>query len=223
MTVNTEDQTEAGRQAPDRLAQAAGGVAQEAGRVAETKASETMTQIGDTLEQVAQVVRDAGEGIRMDRPEIAGVADTAAEQVERSSRYMREHDAREVMEAVQDAARRQPVAVVAGGLALGLAVGRLLRSTGGSRATSASRYVGTSHPGYGGYDSRASASGYGGVAGSAAGAGTASVAGSGYSGETRSYQADAGGTASETAWTGRGTDGSTSDRGDVTNVVDEEA
>lgn len=139
MTMNTEDLAETRGEGNERIKEAAEGVAHEAGRAAETKASQTMTQLGDTLEQVARAVRDAGEGMRGERPEIAGVADTAAGQVERASEYLRRHDAREALDAAQDFARRQPLAVAAGGVVFGLIVGRVLRtasagSPGASRA-----------------------------------------------------------------------------------------
>lgn len=132
MTMQTEEFSSTQDTGADRIKDAAEGVASEAGRAAESRASQTMTQVGDTLEQVAQAVRDAGAGMRDQQPQIAGFADTAAEQVERASQYLREHDAREALETAQDFARRQPVAVVAGGLVLGLAVGRLLRTAGTS-------------------------------------------------------------------------------------------
>lgn len=140
MTMQTEEFSSTQDTGADRIKDAAGGVASEAGRVAETRASETMTKVGDTLDQVAQAVREAGSGMREQQPQIAGFADTAAEQVEKASQYLREHDAREALETAQDFARRQPVAVVAGGLVLGLAVGRLLRTAGTSGRGGSSRF-----------------------------------------------------------------------------------
>jgi hypothetical protein len=71
--------------------------------------------------------------------------------VERASQYLREHDAREALDTAQDFARRQPLAVVAGGLVLGLAVGRLLRTagtaSGGSQGSSQFRSYGLSGSG----------------------------------------------------------------------------
>jgi ElaB/YqjD/DUF883 family membrane-anchored ribosome-binding protein len=112
----------------DRLQQAASGLADQASRTAEAQASNVMTKAGETLEQVARTIRDAGEGIRQERPEIAGIADQTAQRVQDASMYLREHDAREVIDSAQEYARRQPAVVVAGGLALGLLVGRFLRS-----------------------------------------------------------------------------------------------
>jgi ElaB/YqjD/DUF883 family membrane-anchored ribosome-binding protein len=112
----------------DRLQQAATGLADQAARTAEAQASTVMTKTGETLEGVARAIRDAGEGLRQERPEIAGMADTAAQRVEEVSTYLRDHDAREVIDASQEYARRQPAVVVAGALALGLLAGRFLRS-----------------------------------------------------------------------------------------------
>jgi ElaB/YqjD/DUF883 family membrane-anchored ribosome-binding protein len=108
--------------------QTANGLADQAARTAEAQAGTVMAKTGETLEQVARAIRDAGQGLREERPEIAGIADTAAQRVEEASTYLREHDAREVIDATQEYARRQPVVVVAGALALGLLAGRFLRS-----------------------------------------------------------------------------------------------
>lgn len=157
MTMQTEEFSSTQDTGTDRLKDAAGGVASEAGRVAETRASETMTKVGDTLDQVAQAVREAGSGMREQQPQIAGFADTAAEQVERASQYLREHDAREALDTAQDFARRQPIAVVAGGLVLGLAVGRLLRTAGTSSRSGQNQFRG------GAYALGGSGSSYGGT------------------------------------------------------------
>jgi ElaB/YqjD/DUF883 family membrane-anchored ribosome-binding protein len=138
-----------------------------------------MTQVGDTLDQFARAVRDAGEGIRTDQPQIAGFADTAAGQVERASEYLREHDAREVMDAAQEFARRQPAVVIGAGLALGMLVGRALKSagqSGASRYRSDRRFADYGQSGgYGGYG------GYGGSGGTAYSPATGSRMGTGSS------------------------------------------
>ena len=87
---------------------AAGDIAQQATSVAEQRASSTMTQIGETLEQVAHAVHGASDNLRSEQPQLAGFGDTAADQVDRAAQFLREHDAREVIEGVQDFARRQP-------------------------------------------------------------------------------------------------------------------
>src|SRR5829696_1281131 len=161
-------------QAPERLAEAATGILDQAGRTATSQASATMTRAGETLEQVARAVRESGTQLRQDRPEIAGIADTVAERVEQASTYLREHDAQEVFAEAERFARRQPALVVGGGLAIGLVIGRLLRSgaegssgymsqsgaRGSSRwypESSAATNPGSSYgTGYGGTDDRVS-------------------------------------------------------------------
>ena len=169
MATNMEDRIDtAGTNGggAQRLADAAGGIAEQAGGIAERKASTTMTQIGDTLDQLARAVRDAGDGVRTDQPQIAGIADVGAEQVERASQYLREHDAREVMEAAQDVARRQPAVVIGAGLALGVLVGRALKSAGA--------------PGRGGSMARRPYTGYGSAGGQYGPSGSRQFGGSQY-------------------------------------------
>jgi len=129
----------------EKLQQAAGDLADQAGRTAEAKASTAMDQLGQALDQVAQAAREAGDSLRPERPELAGVAETAADKVTDVSRYLREHEAREVIATAEDAARRQPALVIAGGFALGLLTARLLRSAAPS--TSGSGYRPTWHSG----------------------------------------------------------------------------
>ena len=133
MATNTEEFTETTQGGAQRLADAAGDIAQQATSAAEQRASSTMTQVGDTLEQVAQAVHGASDNLRSEQPQLAGFADTAADQVERAAQYLRQRDAREVIEGAQDFARRQPVLVVGAVLALGLLVGRALKSANGSQ------------------------------------------------------------------------------------------
>ena len=132
MATNTQDFTETSESGTQRLSDAAGDIAQQATSVAEQRASSTMSQIGDSLQQVARVVRDSGENLRSEQPQLANFADTAAQQVDRAGQYLRERDASEVLDGVQDFARRQPAVVVGAGLALGLLVGRALKSANGS-------------------------------------------------------------------------------------------
>jgi hypothetical protein len=132
MTTSTDYDTgrtlNGGTQGDDKLGQAASNLADQASRTAEAKASNTMLKASDTLHQFAEAIRSAGDGMREQQPAMAGAADTTAERVEEFSGYLREHDARDVLDTVQREARRQPALVIGGGLALGLLVGRFLRS-----------------------------------------------------------------------------------------------
>ena len=113
---------------PGRLSDAARDVAEQAEQTVEAKASTTMNQLSGTIDGVAHAIRRAGEDLRGEQPQLASVADTAADQVDRLSRYLHVSQPREVLDQIEDAARRQPALVIAGGLAVGLLVGRLLRT-----------------------------------------------------------------------------------------------
>ena len=130
----------------DQLQQAAAGLLNQAARTADAQASTTMTKVGDSLASVSQAISEAATSLRETQPEVAGFVDTAASKAEEAATYLREHDASEVLDSVQQVARRQPALVIGGGLALGLLVGRALRSGAtGAQETSGSSYGGTSY------------------------------------------------------------------------------
>jgi hypothetical protein len=112
----------------EQLKHAVTGLADQATRTAEARASTTMTKAGEALHEVAGAIRRAGDDLRADQPEVAGFVDTAATTVEDAASYLREHDAGEAVAGIQDFARNQPALVIGGGLALGLLLGRFLRS-----------------------------------------------------------------------------------------------
>jgi len=194
MTTHTEETTGTTEGGPHRLAEAAGDIAEQATGVAEQRASSAMTQVGDTIEQVARAVRNTGDQLRTDQPQLAGLADTAAEQAEHAAQFLRQHDARDVLDEVQDFARRQPAVIVGAGLALGLLAGRAIKSagpSGASRYHGARRYSGNGRGAQG-------ASGYGAGYGigtqsgsryAAAGAGTVAAGDSGEDGFPTSGEA----------------------------------
>jgi hypothetical protein len=125
-------------QGSEPLQEAAGEIADQAGRTADAKASTMMTQAGDALEQVARAARDAANSLRQERPEVAGFVETGATKAEEAAQYLRQHNAREAIATAEEAARKQPALVIAGGLALGLVAARFLRSAGGSGSMSGS-------------------------------------------------------------------------------------
>jgi len=66
--------------------------------------------------------------MQTDQPTISNFADTAAEQADRLAAYLRETDARQMLNAVEDAARRQPLLFLGGAFVLGVAAARLLKA-----------------------------------------------------------------------------------------------
>ena len=104
------------------------------------------TQAGEQVSSTAQDVRSVAEELRnqgKDTP--ARLAEQAADRVEYVGNYLRDADADRILRDVEDFARRQPWAVVAGGLALGFAASRFLK------ASSSRRYQSDDGYGDGGY------------------------------------------------------------------------
>lgn len=118
----------------DRLQEAASGLAEQAGRTASTQLSSGLTRVGESLEDVAVAIRRAGDNLKSERPEVAGMVDTAAREVERAASYLRERDAEDLLRDAEVMARRQPAVFIGAAFTLGLLASRFLKSspTGGN-------------------------------------------------------------------------------------------
>lgn len=130
-----------GGQAKDKAQEVAGQAqekAQEAAGQAQGKLREQVdqrsTQAGEQVASTAQDVRTVGEELRKqgkDKP--AQLADQAAERAERLGSYLKESDADRILGDVEDFGRKQPLAIVAGGLALGFLGSRFLKASSQKR------------------------------------------------------------------------------------------
>lgn len=162
-----EDPTESGiEQEQGGLGESIGEVGenagQQAGQVMETvsqrgreQANEQMNRAAQGLEKVAESVRRLGDEMSGEQPQVAGVANTAAEQAERLSHYLRETDPGQLYQQVESFARRQPALVVGGAFLAGILAARFLKASG-SQAGSGngqrqyrSRYYAAREPQYG--------------------------------------------------------------------------
>src|SRR3954468_9163481 len=117
-------------QAKEKAQEAAG---EAKGRVCE-QVDQRSTEAGKQVSTTAGDLRSVSEELRKqgkDTP--ARVAEQAAERTERGGSYLTESDADRILGDVEDFARRQPWAVVAGGLVLGFAASRLLKASSGQR------------------------------------------------------------------------------------------
>ena len=124
-------------QAQERVQQVAG-QAQEAAGQARSRATEQVdqrsTQAGEKVGQTSDDIRTVAEELRKQgKEQPAKLAEQAAERTERLGGYLRDSDADRILSDVEDFGRRQPWAVVLGGLALGLAASRLLKASSESR------------------------------------------------------------------------------------------
>jgi len=92
------------------------------------------TDAGRRVGGFASDVRSVGAQLReqgKDRP--AKLADQAADRAERLGSYLSESDADRILGDIEDFGRRQPWAVLAGGLAVGLVASRFLKASAGDR------------------------------------------------------------------------------------------
>lgn len=101
-----------------------------------TQVAQRSTQAGEQIGQQASDIRAVGDQLReqgKDGP--AKLADQAADRAEQVGSYLRDKDADTILHDVEDFARKQPMAVIAGGLALGFAASRFLRASSSERYT----------------------------------------------------------------------------------------
>jgi ElaB/YqjD/DUF883 family membrane-anchored ribosome-binding protein len=125
----TEVQEVAG-QAQDKAQEAAG---QAKNRLA-VEVDQRSTEAGERLRSTAGDVRSVGEELRKqgkDKP--AELAERAAERVDRLGGYLHDADGDRILRDVEDFGRRNPWAVVAGGLAAGVLASRFLKASSSRR------------------------------------------------------------------------------------------
>jgi hypothetical protein len=92
--------------------------------------SDQKVKAAENLDQVAGVLRRTSQELSSgENQTIAQYAEAAAEQVERFSGYLKNHEVGELVNDLRDVARRQPEMFVAGALAAGFLIGRFLKSS----------------------------------------------------------------------------------------------
>lgn len=103
------------------------------GRVA-TEVDRRSTEAGQKVTQQASDIRSVGEQLRSQGKEgPAKLADQAADRIDRVGGWLTTSDGERILHDVEDFARRQPWAVVAGGLALGFVASRFLKASSRDR------------------------------------------------------------------------------------------
>lgn len=112
--------------------------AQEAARTTQEKLREQLdrrsTEAGEKVGDTAGDLRSVGEELRKqgkDTP--ARIAEKAAARTERVGSYLKESDSDKMLADVEDFGRRQPLAMLAGGLVAGIAAARFLKASSRGR------------------------------------------------------------------------------------------
>lgn len=125
----------------DKMQEAAG-QAQERAQEATAKTQDMLrgqvgqrsTQAGERVSGTAQDLRSVSEELRSQGKETpAKLADKAAERTEQVGSYLTDSDPDKLLADVEDFGRRQPWAVLAGGVVVGLAAARFLKASSRSR------------------------------------------------------------------------------------------
>lgn len=127
-------------------------IAEQAQQTAETKISSQKERAASTLETVANTLRESGQNIRDEQPQIASLTDEAARRVEDISSYVREHDIRDFVNEAERFARREPLLFLGGAFAIGFAAARFLKasSPSGGNGNRQTQMGGGYGAGYGG-------------------------------------------------------------------------
>ncbi len=121
-------------QAKDKAQEAAGQAKEKAGSQIRSQVDQRSTDAGQKVGGFAADVRTVGDTLReqgKDQP--AKLADQAADRAERLGGYLQESDADRILSDLEDFGRRQPWAVIAGGIALGLVASRFLKASSSDR------------------------------------------------------------------------------------------
>ena len=130
-TDQTKDKAQQAAGQAQEKAQEAAGQAKGAMR---TQVDQRSTEAGERLGGVVSDVRSVSDQLReqgKDGP--AKLADQAAERADKVSRYLQDSDADRILGDAEDFGRRQPWAVIAGGVALGLVASRFLKASSSRR------------------------------------------------------------------------------------------
>jgi hypothetical protein len=111
--------------AKDQAARTATRVGEQAKNTVDARMSDVAQELGSMADVVRQTTHDVGG----DNQTIARYGDQIAEQIEGVSSYLDQHSIDDVLNDIQNFARRQPAVFLGGAFMLGIMVGRFLRSS----------------------------------------------------------------------------------------------
>lgn len=166
-------------------------VAEQAKQTAEVQLSSQKDQAASTLHTLAESIRDGGQRMRDEQPQIASLADQAAGKIDQASSYIRDHEVRDFVREAEGFARREPLIFLGGAFALGFLAARFLKASSPGGNGRSGRQAGRRQdwyavgPGYGD-SSLAEESGYARESGYAGASGTDTFVGGQRSGQALS-------------------------------------
>lgn len=114
----------------EEVKQQAQAVLHHAEQEAGSSLSAQKTEVVHKLQSVSEALRLTSNQLQeQDQNTFAGYSDKMAEQVERVSTYLEEHDLEELRHSAEEFARRQPELFLGGAFTLGLLAARFLKSS----------------------------------------------------------------------------------------------
>jgi ElaB/YqjD/DUF883 family membrane-anchored ribosome-binding protein len=125
---STTDQAK--EKAREQAQQAAGQVRSNLRSQVDQRSTEAGVRVGGVASDTRRV---AEELRRQGKDQPAKLADQAADRAERLGDYLKQSDADRILRDVEDFGRRQPWAVIAGGMALGILASRFLKASSRNR------------------------------------------------------------------------------------------
>jgi vacuolar-type H+-ATPase subunit H len=95
---------------------------------------EQKTRAADSLSSVAQTLRSSTQNFQTGQDGIGRYINEAADRVDNLAHYLHDRELNDIVDQVEDFARRQPVAFLGGAFALGVLGARFLKSTQGGNS-----------------------------------------------------------------------------------------
>jgi hypothetical protein len=134
MTATGSTTTDQAREKAQEVGTQAKEKAQEAGAQARSRVRDEVdrrsTEAGRQAGSTAQALRDTSTRLREEGNEpVARGLEQFADRVDRAGGWLRDSDGESILRDVEDFGRRNSLAVVAGGLAIGFAASRLLKAS----------------------------------------------------------------------------------------------
>jgi ElaB/YqjD/DUF883 family membrane-anchored ribosome-binding protein len=130
----TAESGSSAEQAKEKAKEQAQQAAGQAKSTLRSQVDQRSTQAGERVGGVASDARSVGETLReQGKEQPAKLAEQAAERAERLGDYPKNSDADRILQDVEDFGRRQPWAVIAGGVGLGLVASRFLKASSSRR------------------------------------------------------------------------------------------
>jgi hypothetical protein len=122
------------QQAVDRAQEAVGDATDSAKGAAKTQLDQRSTQVGEQVGMTADALRSTGDHLRQQGNQaVADMTDQAARQAQKLGSYLEQADADQLLADVERYARRNPWAVVVGGVLVGAAAARFLKASSSQR------------------------------------------------------------------------------------------